>query len=154
MAPRDGAHDRLGRRCGGQAHSEPVQHHLDRDNAVADGPGCHGSDPAVKAGHGHEPGRHHQLGARPHGELRSRDRSDSDRQRDGQQVHAGGQRSVTADELEVLRHQEDEAEQREERNRDGAASRTEPHVTEEPDVQHRVRRALLPADKGGEKNSR
>ena len=48
--------------------------------------------------------------------------------------------AVAADELEVLRDQEDEAEQREERDRHRAAGGAEAPVAEQGDVEHRVRR--------------
>ena len=95
-------------------------------------------DPAVEARHGDQPGGDDELGAHPHRQLRPGHRADADRQRHRQQVHAGRQRPVAPDELEVLRDQEDEAEQGEERDGHRAAGRAEPHVAEQPHVEHRV----------------
>ena len=93
-----------------------------------------------------------ELGPGPHGELGSRDRPDRDRQRDREQPDAGGQRAVAADELEVLGDQENEAEQGEEGHRDRSAGCAEPHVTEEPHVEHGVRGAPLGRDERGEQH--
>ena len=81
------------------------------------------------------------------------------RRGDRQDAHAGRQRAVAADELEVLRDQEDEAEQREERHRDRAARGGEGRRAEQAHVEHRVRPAPLDRDEdrdecGGRERSR
>ncbi len=154
LAPRDGAHDGLGGGRRGQAHAEPVQHHLDRDDAVTDRRAGGRRHPAVERGHRDEPDGDDELGPGPHGELGPRYRSGAHRQRHREQANAGGERAVAPDELEVLGHQEDEAEQGEERHRDRAAGRAEPQVAEEPHIEHRVRGTPLAHDERGEQDSR
>ena len=80
-------------------------------------------------------------------------RSDRDGDRDGQQVHAGGQRAVGPDELEVLGHQEDEAGQGEERDGDRGAGGAEAHVREQPHVEHRLAGAALADDECDQQDS-
>ena len=57
---------------------------------------------------------------------------------------AGLDGGVAEDELEVLGQQEEHAEQRQEREGDGAAGSREAWVSEEPHVQHRVPGVQLP----------
>ena len=65
-------------------------------------------------------------------------RAQRDRDGNRQDARAGRQRAVTTDELEVLRHQEDEPEQREERDRHRAARGRERRQAEQAHVDHRV----------------
>ena len=113
--------------------------------------GCH---PPVERGHGDEPGGDDQLGPDSHRQLGADDRPDTDRQGHRQQVDTGRERPVAPDgQLEVLGHEEDEAEQREERNRDRHARRAEPHVAEEPDVEHRSADPAFPRHERGEQHA-
>jgi hypothetical protein len=108
----------------------------------------------VEGSHRDEPDGDDEFGPGPHGELSPGDRSDADRQRHREQAHPGRQGAVAADELEILGYQEDEAEQGEERHGDCAAGRAEPHVAEQPHVEHRVRGTPLARDERSEQDRR
>ena len=100
-------------------------------------------DPQERQAEEHQAGRHDHLGADPRRQHGADHRGDGDAQRHRQDPGAGGEGAVAADELEVLRDQEDEPEQREEGDRHRAAGRAEPAVAEQRHVEHRVRRTPL-----------
>jgi hypothetical protein len=76
--------------------------------------------------------------------------TEGDAHRHRQDAQPGLQRAVAAQELEVLRDEEDEAEQREEGDGDGQRGCGEAPVGEQPEVEHRLRRAPLVPHEGGE----
>ena len=108
---------------------------------------------AEPSGDDGEPERHHAGGAKA---LRERGAAWRDRdQRDcGRQCgEARLERGVPAGELEVLRHEEEEAEHHEERGRDDAGAGAEATVAEQGQRQHRVVTSPLPGDEGSECNA-
>ena len=89
------------------------------------------------------PSGHDQPRARPerhHGGDRREDRRHDG---EGQRVHAGRQRRVALDELEVLGDEEDEAEEAEERHRDRQRTAGEARDLEDPHVEQRPLGAQL-----------
>ncbi len=86
----------------------------------------------------------------PDGEQDPGDRPDGDARRDGEDSQPGRQWRVVADELEVLRHEEDEAEQREVRERHRRAGRGEAPVAEQRDVEHGLVATPLPHHEHGD----
>ena len=138
------AHDRLGRRRRDRRQPEGQQHHGEDDRPQVGGVLRRVEGRHDEAGsHQQQPRRHDQPRAdleRHHGGDRREDRRHD---REGQRVHAGRQRRVALHELEVLGDQEDEAEEAEERHRDGERTAGEAGDLEDPHVEQRPLGAQL-----------
>ena len=127
----DDAHDRLGRRGGGEAETDAEQRPSDR-RSRGRGSRRWRSRPRRTMRRPWQAAGDDDLVADPHRELGRRAiDADGDRERHGQDADAGAQRRVALEELEVLGDQEHEPGQREERDRDRSARRGEAQVAEQ-----------------------
>ena len=125
------AHDRLGRRRAGEAHPGAEQHHLARDRPVARAAPTPSRPRRRRRRQRRGPPSTTSLVPKRTASFVPTTEAIADRRRDRQQVHAGRQRAVALEELEVLGDQEDEPEQREERDRDRAARGGEARIAEQ-----------------------
>ena len=131
---------------------EAQQHHLRDDRRRVRHVHRARGDPRDRRPEHQQSGGHDRPRAQPGGQETAGDRGHRDAHRDGEYPGAGRQGVVAADDLEVLRHQEDEPGEREEGHRHGAARGTEPPVREQGHVEHRVLRAPLGDDERHEQH--
>ena len=143
LVQRERAHDRLGRRRDRQAHARAHQDHRDHHPRVARRHRRRRRHHEA-GGEQQHPGDDDALRAEPLHGLRRQRRHDHQRERERQRAHTGVERGVAEHELQVLRGQEDEAEQGEEHEGHVDARGAEAGVGEEADVEHRLVDAPLP----------
>jgi hypothetical protein len=127
----------------------PDQHHLADDRQIGRARGS-GGGPSEARGQRDEAGGHDQLRAAAHGEGGAEDGRDAGHDCHRQQPHAGAERLVALQELEVKGDQEDEPHQREEADRHRTAGGAESKVPKQPDVEHRSGCTPLPGDEDNE----
>ena len=146
-------HDRLGGGGARESHAGTHEEHRDRQSAVASGRRDGGGDREAGRERQH-PRRHDTLGAEARDELRRQRRGDDHRSGVGQHAQAGGRRRVAEHELEVLRREKQEPEEREEQHRDGGTRGGEPRVPEQAHVEQRLIDPTLPRDERHERDCR
>ncbi len=143
------AHDRLGGRGHRDRHAHHHQHHRAQDLEVRR-VDLHGRDEADAEARDHQSEAHDDLGPESAHEARAQRGEDDHGQRGGEERETRLHRRVPQHELEVLRDEEREPEQREEHEHHREARGAEAGVPEEPDVEHRVVGVQLPHEEPAE----